>query len=336
MRLHGLDIARFLAFCGMVLVNFRIAAKVTPGTDTASLLTNALEGRAAALFVVLAGIGLSLGRPDRAAIFRRALFLFAAGLLNLTIFEADILHFYALYFLLALPFLTASSGALLRTAAAVVLIGFISLLALNYEVHWTWETLEYTDFWTVEGFLRHSFFNGWHPVFPWAAFLFIGMWAGRLPLSSRRTQAHLVLWGTAAAGLGVLPGLFNPNPELAELLGTSSIPPGPFYVIAAAGSALAVTGLVLAITPALDKIGLAKGLAAPGRQALSLYAAHILLGMGMLEIMGQLDGSLSTTGVFVYSLGFCAFSMVLVWLWNIFAKHGPLEALTRWTTRFPR
>lgn len=56
MRLHGLDIARFLAFCGMVLVNFRIAAQVTPGTDAISLFTNSLEGRAAALFVVLAGL----------------------------------------------------------------------------------------------------------------------------------------------------------------------------------------------------------------------------------------------------------------------------------------
>ena len=336
MRLHGLDIARFLAFCGMVLVNFRIAAQVTPGSDTASLLTNVLEGRAAALFVVLAGIGLTLGRPDRATLFRRAVFLFVIGLLNLTIFEADILHFYALYFLAALPFLTASSRALLWAAAGTLLIGLISLLALDYEAHWNWETLAYSDFWTVEGFIRHSLYNGWHPVFPWAAFLFLGMWAGRLELSSRRVQAHLILWGTAAALLGAVPGMLVQDPELAELFGTSAIPPGPFYIIAASGSALAATGLVLALTPALDKAGLAEWLAAPGRQALSLYAAHILLGMGTLEAMGQLDGSLSTTQIFGYSLGFCALSMVLVWFWNLFAKRGPLEALMRWSTDLPR
>ncbi|KIC38793.1 DUF418 domain-containing protein [Leisingera sp. ANG-M7] len=332
MRLHGLDIARFLAFCGMVLVNFRIAAGVTPGTDTASLLTNALEGRAAALFVVLAGIGLSLGRPDRTTVFRRALFLFVVGLLNLTIFEADILHFYALYFLVAMPFLTASSRALLLAAAGTLLIGLISLLALDYEAHWTWETLEYANFWTLEGFLRHSFFNGWHPVFPWAAFLFLGMWAGRLELSSRRVQAHLVMWGGAAAALATVPAMLVQDPELAELFGTSAIPPGPFYIIAASGSALAVTGLVLALTPMLDKAGLAEWLAAPGRQALSLYAAHILLGMGTLEAMGQLDGALSPAQIFGYSMGFCALSMVAVWFWNLFARRGPLEALMRWST----
>lgn len=336
MRLHGLDIARFLAFCGMVLVNFRIAAQVTPGTDAISLFTNGLEGRAAALFVVLAGIGLSLGKPDRATLFRRAVFLFLIGLLNLTIFDADILHFYALYFLAALPFLTASGRALLWAAGGTVLIGLICLLALDYEAHWNWETLTYAEFWTLDGFLRHSFFNGWHPVFPWAAFLFLGMWAGRLNLASRSVQARLVLWGAAASALAALPGLFVQDPELAELLGTSAIPPGPFYILAASGSALAVTGLVLAITPALDKAGLAEWLAAPGQQALSLYAAHILLGMGTLEAMGQLDGSLTAEQIFGYSLGFCALCMVAAWVWNLFASRGPLEALMRWSTSFPR
>lgn len=33
MRLIGIDSARFLAFAGMVLVNFRTAAGVRPGTD---------------------------------------------------------------------------------------------------------------------------------------------------------------------------------------------------------------------------------------------------------------------------------------------------------------
>lgn len=256
--------------------------------------------------------------------------------MNLTIFDADILHFYALYFLVALPFLTASGRVLLLAADSTVLIGLISLLALDYEAHWNWETLTYAEFWTLEGFLRHSFFNGWHPVFPWAAFLFLGMWIGRLNLASRAVQARLVLWGAAAAVLGALPGLLVQDPELAELLGTSAIPPGPFYILAASGSALAVIGLTLAITPALDKAGLAEWLAAPGQQALSLYAAHILLGMGTLEAMGQLDGSLTAEQIFGYSLGFCALCIVAAWVWNLFAKRGPLEALMRWSTSFPR
>ena len=59
-RLEALDAARFLAFCGMVLVNFRIAAQVAPGNDWASTVIDLLEGRAAALFVILAGIGIGI------------------------------------------------------------------------------------------------------------------------------------------------------------------------------------------------------------------------------------------------------------------------------------
>ena len=44
MRISGIDTARFLAYCGMVLVNFRLAAKVTGTDDWPSRITDALEG----------------------------------------------------------------------------------------------------------------------------------------------------------------------------------------------------------------------------------------------------------------------------------------------------
>lgn len=104
MRLTGLDIARFLAFTGMVLVNFRIAAQVSGTNDWAAQITQLLEGRAAALFVVLAGVGITLANAPAKLMVKRALFLSAIGLLNQTIFEADILHYYGVYFLCAIPF----------------------------------------------------------------------------------------------------------------------------------------------------------------------------------------------------------------------------------------
>jgi uncharacterized membrane protein YeiB len=329
MRLYGLDIARFFAFCGMVLVNFRIAAQVTPGDDLASLLTNGLEGRAAALFVVLAGIGLTLANTPKRVIAARAGVLFALGLGNLLIFDADILHFYALYFLIALPFLTAPTRWFLWAASAALLIGFVGLLFLDYEANWNWESLTYSNFWTLEGFLRHSFFNGWHPVFPWVGFVFLGMWIGRQDLALKSVQNRLIAWGLAGALLALLPGHLTQDPELREVLGTASIPPGPFYLIAASGSACLVIGLMLRLGNLLDRLGLAEWLATPGRMALSLYVAHILLGMGTLEAMGQLDGSLSPLAIFGYSLGFCALAMVLSWVWTLLATRGPLEALMR-------
>ncbi|MFW8637095.1 hypothetical protein [Cribrihabitans pelagius] len=75
----------------MVLVNFRVAAGVAEDAGAASALISALEGRAAALFVVLAGAGLALAGPARGTLTLRALILFALGLMNLTIFDADII-----------------------------------------------------------------------------------------------------------------------------------------------------------------------------------------------------------------------------------------------------
>lgn len=329
MRLHGLDIARFLAFCGMVLVNFRIAAQVSAGSDFASSLTNALEGRAAALFVILAGIGLTLSPAPKRVVAARAAVLFGLGMANLMIFEADILHFYALYFLVALPILAAPTRFFIWAALATATIGFAGLILLDYEANWNWDTLAYSNFWTIEGFLRHSFFNGWHPVFPWVSYVFLGMWIGRQALGQKAMQNRLILWGLAASLIALLPGLLVEDPELRELLGTASIPPGPFYIIAASGSACAMIGLMLRLGNLLDQMGLAEWLAAPGRMALSLYVAHIILGMGTLEAMGQLDGSLTPEAIFGFSLGFCALAMVMTWVWNLLAPRGPLESMLR-------
>lgn len=329
-RLTGLDIARFAAFTGMVLVNFRIAAQVAPGADWASTLTNALEGRAAALFVVLAGIGFSLARMNTGTLVKRAAFLMALGLLNQTIFEADILHFYALYFLAALPFAQRNGAVALAGAAGFVLAWLILAGLIDYETGWDWQTLHYADFWTLPGFLRHALFNGWHPVIPWAGFFLVGMWAGGLQLGARRVQLWLALGGAGvAAGAAALSRLALLDPGLAEIATLSPIPPGPFYMVAAAASALSAIGLILLGEPLLTRLRLAHHLAAPGRMSLSLYIGHILIGMGAMEALGWLDGRLSTMQVFGLALGFCLTSLLFARAWLARWKRGPLEALMR-------
>jgi uncharacterized membrane protein len=60
-RIIGYDVARALAIFGMVVVNFKVvmaASEADPGWLAS--LVGLLEGRAAATFVILAGVGLSL------------------------------------------------------------------------------------------------------------------------------------------------------------------------------------------------------------------------------------------------------------------------------------
>ncbi|WP_412562099.1 DUF418 domain-containing protein [Thalassobius sp. MITS945101] len=327
MRLTGLDIARFLAFCGMVLVNFRIAAEVAAGQDLASILTNGLEGRAAALFVVLAGVGLGLSRASAALVSKRAMFLIALGLLNLTIFEADILHYYGTYFLCVLPFLGWTAPRLWGVAAGVAALAFAALIFGNYDAGWNWDTLEYSQFWTVEGYLRHTFYNGWHPVLPWLSFLLIGLGLSRLDLAAPPVQRRLSLWGAAMFVLGLLPAQLVPSGELAPLFGTAPIPPTPFYILSASGSAMVVIALCLCLGQSAPR--LTNPLALAGRQSLTLYLAHILLGMGILEGLGLLGGVLNPMQIFLYSLVFCLLCLLYVLMWQRVSTRGPLEALMR-------
>ena len=128
-RLIGLDIARYLAFVGMVLVNFDIAMSygVQSNEGFFKEFIGQLQGRASATFVVLAGIGLGLSSFKKESqtvntIVKRSIFLLILGLLNMTMFEGDILHYYAFYFLFGVFLLPFSNGVL------ILVIGILCLL----------------------------------------------------------------------------------------------------------------------------------------------------------------------------------------------------------------
>ncbi len=359
-RHHGLDLARFLAFFGMVLVNFKVAAGAVAGPQTLSFLDwfhQGLEGRAAALFVLLAGVGVGLGFASRSAVdpakarwsmIKRGLVLFGFGMVNLIIFDADILHFYGLYFLFAAFLLPLSRRGLLVLAFALILAFPITALFVDYDAGWQWETLSYSDFWTIAGFVRHSFFNGWHPVLPWLAFLLMGMAVAKLDLTQPMTRlriggAGLVLmlasWFFASAGsdLAQMPDIAA-DKELVEalpiLFSLTPIPPAPLYMLSATGPSLFVLALCLWIGQRASSAGWLKPLLVTGQQALTLYIAHIILGMGVMEALGWIAVDSATPAasletVTFYAAGFTLLSMVYATIWHGKVGAGPLELLLR-------
>ena len=54
----------------------------------------------------------------------------------------------------------------------------------------------YAGFWTPWGMIRHLFFNSFHPVFPWTAFLLAGMWLG---WQDSAFQKRILLAGVVSA-----------------------------------------------------------------------------------------------------------------------------------------
>jgi len=353
-RIEGYDVARALAIFGMIVVNFKVvmgSSAAGPGWLVA--LAGLFEGRAAALFVMLAGVGLTLlsrrallsgAAPDqrqaRQRIVRRALVLLLAGLLLEPIWPADILHFYGLYLAVGAAMLFVSDRWLLL-AAGLLVAGFVGLFGLfDYSAGWNWATLEYSGFWTARGLARSLLFNGFHPLFPWCAFLLFGMWLGRREVGDQRWRRRMLrgailtlLLVEAGAALGraaLAAGLISPL--AGALFSRGPMPPTPFYVLSAGSSALIVLLLALELSGRAGGRGWWRALVATGQMALTLYIAHILLGMGLIEALGWLDGGRSLSLTLLYALGFYAAAIVVAVSWRRRFQRGPCEALVHWLT----
>ncbi len=74
-------------------------------------------------------------------------------------------------------------------------------------------------------------------------------------------------------------------------------------------------------------------LATPARQTLTLYVAHILIGMGILQAIGKLDGSLSSPAIFTIAIAFATLTSLYAQAWSRINPRGPLEALMRKITK---
>jgi uncharacterized membrane protein YeiB len=161
-RITGYDLARALAILGMVLVHFTLVMSFERlHEDWLSHVVEFLDGRAAATFVVLAGVGLPLRsrraalagdeaslRGVRVTLIKRALFLLGAGYVNLLIWSGDILRVYGVSLLFAARFLRASNRSLWVLAIGFVAVFVMLFAAFDYSRNWDWRTLEYHGLWT--------------------------------------------------------------------------------------------------------------------------------------------------------------------------------------------
>ncbi|MCP4220028.1 MAG: DUF418 domain-containing protein [bacterium] len=359
-RILGYDFARALAIIGMVLVNFKIVFGAEQnGPDWLVWISHLFSGRAAATFVILAGVGLTLlsrkafiagdavgTRQNRLVLLKRSVFLMVVGLAYTPIWPADILHFYAVYIAVGALLLTVSSKRLVGTAFAFML-GFLVLLVLfNYEAEWNFVTLEYAGFWTFAGMFKHLFYNGFHPVFPWTFFLLMGMWLGRQDLQDPRRRgtilkASLAIFAVTeslawCARTFITPQQWGmPKEDIAVLLGTGPMPPFPQYLLSAGATAIMVICLSVALTEKFKTApsqGIGSRLIASfisaGQLALTLYVAHVVIGMGIIYTLGMQENR-SLYFVYGYTFVFCLIGILFSHLWRKKFKRGPLEAVMR-------
>ncbi len=227
-RIVGIDLARGLALLGMMVVHLT-AQQTASGAVAWPWRISA--GNAAALFALLAGVGIGLStggrtRPQRgvrgllgdaAAVLTRAVLIGAIGLALGGFVPSDVLHvilpYYAALFVLAVPFLRMPSRVLgflaLAVAIGVPLWSHVvrqSLPALPPD------NLTFASVLADPGqALVELLLTGVYPAVPWMAYLLAGLAIGRLWLR-RTVGVLLMIWGAIlalAAALGSSMALYS-------------------------------------------------------------------------------------------------------------------------------
>lgn len=354
-RIIGIDVARALAIIGMIIVNFKVAFG-GQGEDWLVTFAHQFEGKAAAIFVVLAGIGLALMTNSaieennqakinkaRIRIAKRALFLFVLGLSWIEIFTADILHYYGVYMAISTLLLTSKRRTILFVALSLILAYPVLHLFLDYDTGWDFASLYYQDFWTFNGFIRNLFFNGFHPVIPWTAFMLVGYWFGRQNLHNDTfikktlgisTLAFITIQAFSYVSILILSkGNKDAAVELGIMLGTSPMPPFPIYMLNGIAFALALISACILIAKLHSDHILTSALKNTGQLALTFYVAHVIIGMGLIDAMGTNKmGSYSIEFSVLYAIIFSLCCILFAVLWRHYYKSGPLEWVMRKVT----
>jgi len=335
-RIGGVDAARALAVVGMVMVH------VGPSPRRAVTLAERLwavpHGRASVLFVLLAGVGVSLlDRGPRARtvarLLWRALVLLPLGLALQPLDHGAlvILQYYALYFVVACVALPLGDRALLTAAVGVTVVGPVLRLAL-WQAQPQWFAVGPTSLGDPPPVVvRNLIVSGSYPVVTWAAPLLFGMWLGRRDLRAPEVRAAMAAAGAAtavAAGLAgwlleALLGAPAEAPSWTQLVTARAHSEMPLWLVQA--TAIAATVLAACLVACDRRPRLLRPLVALGQLALTVYVAHLL-------VLAFAPGWLArddVVGAAASVLRFAVVAAAAAAAWTGLVGRGPLEVLLR-------
>ena len=342
-RDDAIDVARAVAILGMFVIHaVLVLGTSVPASGAAGLVVWLCDGRAAALFVTVAGFGLARlaarhdGPEARRTLWRRAVALWILGVLNLVIWPGDILRVYGVALLLAPAILRLSVRARLSWSVALAAVYPLLMLVVDWTTHWQLDTLTYVGVWTPIGFVRNLLYDGFRPVVPWLGFFIVGTVLAEQELREARLWRRLLVGGAVATVVSVVLSwgldrwLQRAMPELDALtreglVGTLSLPPLPLSLLSEVGTTALVLGTALALVPRLPR-GIVEPLVATGRRALTWYLGHVAVLMSMYG----LGFKQQVTPVVAIGVG------VVMWVWAVAwsqwrkEQMGLFERVMRW------
>ena len=370
-RIVGLDAARGAAVIGMIAVHILPAYNEYTGEPTA--IWKMCAGNAGALFAVLAGISVALStgannphvgikwRRSCVSLVTRALLILVIGLAldQLDVDVYNILPYYGVMFLLAVPLTRLRIRHLLELSFLFAFIGPLVIFATNSRV----------DYVTILNPNFHNLFEtpldvvitllvgGTYPVVTWMAYLCLGMAVCRMNLKWLTTQAQLTVCGAIIAAAGAIfttlaldyGGGFSKLYEQTDGYSASDIlkvfdfgPDGHLptdtawwlaisgphtettpSIMLSAGVAMFIIGVLLIISRTLS--GLLFPLIAAGSMSLTLYVSHLLLFVPFLDSIYEH----AVIWFFAQILSMMLFSSA----WYYTVGKGPLESLVAMVCR---
>lgn len=368
-RLLGVDAARGLALIGMMAIHI---LPMLAADGSVNLAYRIASGRSAALFAVLAGVGLALASGGTTPPRGRRLAAAAAGTLarggvlllvglelgGLGSGVAVILVFYALLFVVAVPFLGLSAKVLLPLAAAwAVLAPMLSQAARPFMPTQSFASPAPPALADPVDLLREVAVTGYYPVLTWTAYLLAGLGIGRLALGNLRVQRTILLAGAVLAagawlaswwllhpggGLQVLEAAGAPGTPLAggdvqtavttSFYGTTPTSTwwwlavaaphsgSPFDLLHTIGTSAVVLGAMLLLARAAAPVLLP--FAAIGSMTLTLYTLHVVL---LATVLPR-----TVPDAFLWHL---LIAVAVAVPWRGLVGRGPLEAIAAFASR---
>lgn len=350
-RIIDLDVTRAVAIIGVVALNYHGYLIIDGGRRGTSFMDRVfdpwdgpLSTRFAAVFVMIAGIGVTLmtnrsrlagdaagRRVDRWKLIRRGVVLYSFGYVFDWIWEGSILFYYGAFFVAAAFLFT------LRTRWLVV-TGMTAALAGAAVEWWRFqrEQAGHSTAWLLgsasrspRGLLADTLVNGTHPLLPWLAFMCLGIILGRyLPLRSDR---RILL---AFGGIGLTLATYALRTAVAttalrsHLFATDPFSRSLVYTVGTVGSSVAAFCVIGAVAEATSANRLTRGLAEAGRMTLTIYVLHgLAFNLLVRRLRWIRPGGLATA--LGFAAGFWVVAIVAATAWQERYGMGPLERIYR-------
>jgi len=226
-------------------------------------------------------------------------------------------------------------------AVFFTIIFHLLLILIPYETGWNFDTLTYTDNWSLNGFVRNSLYNGWNSIFPWMSYFMIGMYLGKLDWRNAIVQKKLFLTGLLLYLVVQVAQCIHQNLigiTAYSFLNADYLPPVLPFLISTTGFSLLLISTFMYINRFITSNTFVNSLAKTGQMTLTHYISHLTLGILLFSFLASKGAfnqvmdqptALSPEMILFLSSTYFIGSYYFSKIWAKKFKNGPFESLLR-------